>query len=182
MPMTVGDLPPGDPRPLLLLDVDGVLNPINRSQNAKLYAAHRIETSTGIFKVRLRHELADWLFELTEYYVPVWCTMWNEQANTFLAPLLELPDLPVIECCYSRKGFGRADGCHDKVTFIEEQAGSRPLAWLDDEMTRKDLDWAYLRNQRVAPTKFMPVSSPAGLQRFHVDRLMAWGEEVVSHG
>lgn len=178
MPLTVRDLPLEDARPLLLLDVDGVLNAINHSQNVKLYDIRTIETFQGFrVKIRMRRELTDWIFELTEYYVPVWCTMWNHDANLFLAPLLELPDLPVIECSYSSKG--RPDKCHDKITAIEEQVSDRALAWLDDEISHKDLDWAYLRNEKVAPTKFIKITETEGMQRFHVDRLMKWAQEIA---
>jgi hypothetical protein len=180
MPLTVGDLPKEDLRPLLLLDVDGVLNAINNSQNHKLYNIRTVETPGGFsVKIRMRHELTDWIFELTEYYVPVWCTMWGHDANLLLAPLLELPDLPVIECSYSRKGFGRPDGCHDKVTSIEKEVSDRAFAWLDDEITSKDLDWACVRTKKVSPTKFMKITETFGLQRFHVDRLMKWAEEIA---
>lgn len=175
MSMSVKDLPP-DPRPLLLLDVDGVINVFNRSQNHKLYSYHRVEVSNGIFKVQMRRDLKDWLFELTGHFVPVWCTMWREEANTFLAPLLELPDLPVIECKYSEQG--RPDKCHDKITDIEVEVGDRPFAWVDDEITTADEAWAFLRTQSGFPTKVMKTDERMGLQRFHVDRLIAWAKEV----
>lgn len=177
MHLTVHDLPTDDPRPLLLLDVDGVLNAINGSQNAKLYQI-KVITTSGYFtvKVRLRRELNDWLFELTDHFVPVWCTMWNEEANDSLAPLLGLPDLPVLHCEYSLAG--RIDKCHDKITWIETQVGDRAFAWVDDEITARDLNWATIRNEKVAPTKFMPIVETSGLQRYHVDRLIKWANSL----
>jgi hypothetical protein len=39
---------------------------------------------------------ADWLRELAGTYELVWATTWEHHANTHIAPLLELPALPVV--------------------------------------------------------------------------------------
>jgi len=164
---------PEDPRPWLLLDVDGVLNAINNSQNLKTYDIHHVQH----FRIRIPKRVPDWLFELTGYFVPTWATMWNDLANDHLVDFLGMPELPVIHCEYSLAG--RLDGLHDKITCIENQVpGDQPFAWLDDEIKKVDLDWAYLRTTRGVPTKLIQVHPGMGLQQHHVNKLITWAKEL----
>ena len=78
--------------PLLLLDVDGVLNP---------YAA-------------------PWLAELAARFRIVWATAWQAEANRLLAPLLALPELPVIRFPVV------ADQPIDKLPAVIGFAGDEP--------------------------------------------------------
>src|SRR4051812_11541020 len=96
--MTDYEALPDDGRPLLLIDVDGVLNAINQSQNAKVYNIFRAgatQSSKG-FTIRFQHALNGWLTELAEHYHLVWCTTWDDLANAELAGHLGLSALPVI--------------------------------------------------------------------------------------
>lgn len=165
-----------DPRPWLLLDVDGVLNVFNKSQNQKLYARHAVVVDGLRFPIKMRHALSDWIFELTEHFVPVWCTMWNDAANEYLCPLLELPELAVLPCSY--REIPRDLGCHAKVASIEQYVPQdRALAWVDDEVRQRDKDWAYLRNEKT-PTTIVKTDERQGLRRDHVDKLIAWAKGI----
>lgn len=170
-------LNPRDPRPWLLLDVDGVLNIFNGSQNQTLYSRHAITLPNGIFKIKMRRDLKIWLLELTDHFVPVWCTMWNDEANTYLCDLLGMPELPVIPCSYD----GTEDPyCHAKVRSIREHVpADRALAWVDDEINQYDEDWGIVRDI-TTPTKLIWTDERQGLQRHHVDKLIAWSKGVLS--
>lgn len=168
-----------DGRPLLLLDVDGVLNAINRSQNHKTYHIEVIQTSDGLrYIVRLNRKLSGWLDELTDHFLPVWATMWDDDANEHLAPLLGLPSLPVLSCAENgwtclTKDPGRT--LHHKIDVIEVSVGDRPFAWLDDEISEADLEWA---TERLTPSFLIKVRPDQGLQQHHVDKLIRWAQEI----
>ena len=80
--------------PLLLLDVDGVLNPFAAPACPPGYTEH--EFFPGEDPVRLCTAHGPWLQELATRFQIVWATAWGADANRLLAPLLQIPDLPVI--------------------------------------------------------------------------------------
>lgn len=133
-------------RPLLLLDVDGPLNPF-RSLSAGLrgYTSHRMRPDVWLSyrdpdsrkarrgaRVRLHPSHGARLqalpFELT------WATAWTHQANTMIAPHIGLPgDLPVIDW---PELFARdPEGLSWKTRPLVEWAAGRPFAWVDDMIT-----------------------------------------------
>ena len=113
-------------RPLLLLDVDGVLNPFAAPACPPGYEEH--EFFPGEEPVRLCAAHGPWLVELAAQFELVWATGWGVNANRVLAPLLSLPDLPVIR--FPSVPFEPAD----KLPAVIGFAGSRPLAWIDDAL------------------------------------------------
>ena len=73
----------------------------------------------------------DRLRRLGEHYDLVWATGWEDRANDHLPSLLGLPEeLPVLRFG-GRAVFGSA---HWKLDAIDEYAGDRPLAWIDDNI------------------------------------------------
>lgn len=175
MILDVGELP-DDGRPLLLIDVDGVLNAINGNQGSRTYAIHDV---LG-YPIRFRHELADWLSRLTDHFVPVWTTMWDEDANTELAPLLGLPSLPCIPCHQDRfrVAMWQDAPLHCKVPCIVEHVDDRPFAWIDDEIGRHDLLWAARRDDEIAPTMLLKIDPRMGLLEHHVNKLIGWATKI----
>lgn len=177
---TVFEALPNDGRPLLLIDVDGVLNAVNRSQNAKVYNIFKAggsEPGKG-FTIRFRYELGDWLAELAEHYHLVWCTTWDDMANTALGERLGLPALPVIPTAEADLPVYRAAALpkmiHWKTPVVVGHVGKRAYAWIDDDFSPVDQDWAFMRTRDIAPTNHLAIRGSAGLQRHHVDKLIAW--------
>ena len=80
------------------------------------------------------------LRRLAEAFELVWATGWEEKANEYLPLLLDLPDdeLPVLTFD-GRAVFGTA---HWKLEAIEEYAGDRPAAWIDDSLDERCTTWA----------------------------------------
>lgn len=157
-------------RPLLYLDVDGVLNPASPSGGD--FAEH----SFGALTVRLSPRHGAWLRELADRYELVWATTWEDHANEHLAPLLGLPELPVVRfSAYERR---RGDPRFRIVELFEmskwapilRHADGRPFAWLDDVIPTR------IRRQAWPYRKILlvPVAPEEGLTRHHVDRLLAW--------
>lgn len=164
-------------KPLLLIDVDGVLNVINRSQNTKVYNMFRSESG---FWIRFRHELANWLDKLIDHYAPVWCTMWDHNANTELADKLDLPWLPYVPCWDGQDDVAEWNDMlvHTKVPCIDKYVQDMPFAWIDDLFLKGDHAWASWRDDNLAPTKLMPIDPRMGLLEHHVNKLIAWAELI----
>lgn len=142
-------------RPLLYLDVDGPLNPYAAKPHRRPdgYTTHRMKPESWVARHRYTpahrvKPLRVWLHpghgprlrELAERYELVWATTWGAEANTFIAPVLGLPDLPVVEWL-SGTSRERTDGPFWKTGPLVEHARGRPFAWVDDELGPADEDF-----------------------------------------
>jgi len=129
--------------PLLLLDVDGVLNPFAAPACPSGYTEHDI--FRGEEPVRLCPAHGPWLAELATRFQIVWATAWGADASRLLGPLLRLPDLPVI--AFPPVPFRP----RDKLPAIIRYAGHRPLAWMDDALPPEAQAWAACRRTPTLP-------------------------------
>lgn len=154
-----------DARPLLLLDVDGPLNPF-RATKPEGYTAHKLMTSGQTFNVWLNHDHGRMLSDFADEHGVelVWCTTWEHDANC-ISLLIGLPVLPVIEF-----GFTATEW---KFNAVLKYAGDRPLAWLDDDflLFRAEREW-FVQQRGTVPTLLHLVSPSVGLT---VDDLAAVG-------
>ena len=80
------------------------------------------------------------LARLAPSFELVWATGWEERANEHLPFLLDLPfdELPCLHFD-GRAVFGSA---HWKLDAIDEYAGERPAAWIDDNIDSDCHAWA----------------------------------------
>ena len=113
--------------PLLLLDVDGVLNPFAAPACPAGY--HEYHLFPNEDPVRLCHAHGHWLQELAVRFEIVWATAWGADANRLLTPLLHLSKLPVIR--FPPAPFEP----YEKVPPIAAFVGKRPTVWIDDALT-----------------------------------------------
>ncbi len=157
--------------PLFLLDVDGVLNPFAAPDAPPGYQEH--EFFAGEEPVRLCPAHGPWLRELAARFELVWATAWEDEANRLLAPLLQLPDLPVI--AFPPAPFGDLD----KLPAVAAFAGQRPLAWIDDALSPEAYEWAA---NRPARTLLLSANPAEGLTRRLIDRSLRWAEGLSAHG
>lgn len=153
-------------RPYLLLDVDGVLNPLCLRPPGRVpdgFTEHRL---TGL-RVLLAPAHGDWLRELSATYDLVWATSWAGDADRLIGPILGLPaGLPVIT-------FGAEQvGSTVKLPAVIAFVGDRALAWLDDQLGPDEEAWASLRR---SPTLLARTEAGIGLTREIVDQLGAFG-------
>jgi hypothetical protein len=68
----------------------------------------------------------------------VWATTWQDDANEYLAPLLGLPVLPVVEWADE---LPEVPGLHWKTQGLVAWAAGRAFAWVDDEIADEDREW-----------------------------------------
>ena len=159
----------GDARPLLAVDVDGVIS-LFGFEGALDQVPGRFHLIDGI-----AHCISDVagaeLAKLAETYELIWATGWEDRANEHLPLLLGLPsELP----CLRFDGRARFGTAHWKLEALEEHAGSRPLAWLDDSLDESCYEWAA---RREAPTLLVPTESDVGLTPAHTEALLAWARD-----
>jgi hypothetical protein len=120
-------------RPLLLLDVDGPLNPWAARTPPPRHVEHRFRVSRWgrWLTVWLDPHLGPELLALAARTGAelAWATTWGHRANGEIGPALGLPPLPVVEFAgpfaQSRPGW--------KFPAVARFAYGRPLAWLDDD-------------------------------------------------
>lgn len=126
-------------RPLLLMDVDGPLNPFGarwmyRGTPPDGFTVHRLSPDGfGPFRVALNPWHGARLRGLADRFDLVWASTWQGEANRMIAPLLGMPDdLPFIPM--SRPWVTPAR-CW-KSDVVAAWANGRPFAWFDDEINR----------------------------------------------
>jgi hypothetical protein len=158
-----------DLRPLLLVDVDGVVCPY-AGELVDPAAAGLGQATVGYSRVWLSRDIAEHLQRLGELFQLVWCTAWEDHAAEFLAPFLGLPALPVIHF----EEPAEEDG-HWKWPAIEAFVEDRPFAWADDELGRSD---AARAARRSIPTQLVPIEGTHGLGETHVVQLEGFAETV----
>lgn len=83
----------------VLLDVDGVLNPL-ASTPPPGFQSQVIDGFEVAISVRHRR----WLQELNQSFELVWATTWEDSVNQSICPLLGLPTLRVVNFGPDRQG------------------------------------------------------------------------------
>jgi hypothetical protein len=156
---------PDDPRPLLLIDIDGVVCPLIDTVGAADAAGFRSET-LGTSRVWISDAIGARLRDLGSMFQLVWCTAWQVRAAEFIGPRLGLPAMPVI-----RFGDETPDEGHWKWTAIDAFVGDRPFAWIDDELDETDLR---IGRARETPSLLVRIDAAVGLDDAHVASLTAF--------
>jgi hypothetical protein len=161
-------------KPILFVDVDGVLSVFGFRMDSDPLPGpfHWIDGIPHCIPPAGGRRLE----QLAERFELVWATGWEEKANEYLPFILKLSqkELPVLTFD-GRAVFGSS---HWKVDALDEYAGDRPAAWIDDNNTEPEcLDWAA---RRTAPTLLVTTQSPVGLTDEHVQELLAWADDVTS--
>lgn len=149
--------------PVLLIDIDGVLNPYAADLCPAGFVEHDLFPGEAPIRVCARH--GQWLRELSAVYQLAWVSAWREHANRLLGPLLDLPPLDTVPLPVPP--FAPSS----KLAPVARYAGDRPLAWLDDEISNQTRAW---RDARTAPTLLVDVDPRIGLTRAHVKVLLDW--------
>lgn len=111
-------------KPILFLDVDGVLNVFDESGSPT-------QTPNG-FPVWIPEGTKERLKILAEYFEMIWCTAWMGTAHVAFKEVLDLTD-----------HWDYVSWTQYKLTEIIKTAGNRPWAWVDDDIQFEldDLGW-----------------------------------------
>lgn len=155
-------------RPLLFLDVDGVLLPFGGDMRREPPVA-TVDTHLNRLNPQLGPRLAALPCDLA------WATSWEQQANTEVAPRIGLPSLSVVqwpEPSIEREREDQWFGLHWKTRPLVAWAERRPFIWVDDEMTDADRDWVRTHHDgrallhHVAPSRGLTAEDIAVFDRW----------------
>jgi hypothetical protein len=161
-------------RPLLLLDVDGVISLFGFAPSRPPAGRFLLVDGTVHF---LSATAAELIVGLSDAFELVWCSGWEDRADAHLPMALGLPaGLPHLS--FDDPGPGAAR--HWKLAAIDRYAGTRrPLAWIDDAHDDSCRAWAAAR---AAPTELVATEPAVGLTAAHAARLMRWAEALRRSG
>jgi hypothetical protein len=157
-------------RPLLLVDVDGVISLFGYDHRAP--PAGRLQLVDGIIHF-LSASAGEHLLRLATEFDLAWCTGWEEKANDYLPLALGLPgSLPHVVFDPA----GRPAHAHWKLGGIDRHVGpSRPVAWLDDAHDEGCRSWALAR---PGPTLLVTTDPAVGVTDREVEELLAWARRL----
>ncbi|MCT9933118.1 HAD domain-containing protein [Planotetraspora sp. A-T 1434] len=157
-------------RPLILLDVDGVLNPSRRS-------SPRFRRYDGVldgepYKVLLDPRDGSRLRNLAEATGAelAWATTWEDRANEEIGPRIGLPYLPVIPVMGDPASL---TGEHMKTRGIARYVRHRPFVWFDDNLVEADHEYL-TRHPGVSDFLLVEVDPRTGLTDDHLGRAREW--------
>ncbi|MFD7861082.1 hypothetical protein [Streptomyces sp. NPDC059783] len=167
-------------KPLLLIDVDGPLNPyaaLDRRVPPEGFTRHLTRptgwTSGRPLPVLLDPRHGEELRALGSRYELVWATTWKGEANEWIGPRLGLPELPFID--WPEMHGSAPAGTYWKTRYVVEYAAGRPFAWVDDEITDHDRAWVTEHGGGVAA--LLRWTDPrVGLERSDFEALAAWAD------
>jgi hypothetical protein len=155
-------------KPLLAIDIDGVLSLFGFDESQRPPGEFHLVDGLPHY---LSRDAASRLKRLLKTYEGVWASGWEDRANDHLPNILGVPELPHLTFD-GRKQFGEA---HWKLEAIEEYAGDRPLAWIDDGIDEECQAWAAAR---TAPTLLIRTDPAVGLTDDGVEELVRWARAL----
>ncbi|MFB7473778.1 hypothetical protein [Kitasatospora sp. NPDC056184] len=177
--------------PLLLLDVDGPLNPYAAvpQEQPPGYRTHHLRPDFWLtrFPGRAGEEVEPLRLWLNPDHGPellslpfelVWATTWQEDANTWIAPLLGLPGLPYVR--WPRMHQDEPDGLHWKTRVLVDWAAGRPFVWVDDELGPQDTEW--IAANHPGPAATFRINPRIGLRTEDFATLRAWARAELGIG
>jgi len=162
-------------KPLVLVDVDGVLNPA-RSQ-ALGYRRHWVFSGGRAHRLLLNPSHGPMLTELAEAAGAelMWATYWRNRANTWVGPRVGLPSLGCVPIPRRWRSYTRASLGSWKGHHVAAWVGHRPFVWFEDDADAV----ARLAGQPGLGRHLVVMVDPViGLTGSHVEQARAWLDDL----
>lgn len=151
-------------RPIVLLDLDGVLNPFDALTCPDGFEERVLFEGEEPIRYCAAH--SGWIRELAEAADVWWATAWGQNANDLYLPLIGLESLPFVPIPH-RLPFAP----ELKVPAVDAIVGDRPAVWIDDNHTPAGRHWAA---ERTAPVLLVSIDPAIGWTRSDVDAVLEW--------
>lgn len=191
-------------KPVLLLDIDGVLAPflshesmdaIAEADDEKASQLPHKEVRINAFNVvYVRHDLPEIMESLMPHFELMWGTAWGgDQANAYmlkhlglenpLAAIDYLEHIPekIVQRLSGAQWIGEED-LPDfwKMPWIEQFAedSGRPLVFIDDEIGPESEGWAAERTASGIPTWLIKTDATIGWADHHKNELIEWAKGI----
>jgi hypothetical protein len=159
-------------RPLLLIDVDGVISLFGFDHHAPPLGRYQLVDGITHF---LSETSGHYLRRLGETFELAWCSGWEEKANDYLPLALGL-DGPLPHVVFDPSD--RPAHAHWKLGAIDRHIEpDRPVAWVDDAHDERCRAWAAAR---AAPTLLVTTDPAVGLTEVEVEQLLEWVRRLPS--
>lgn len=166
--MTGISLSPRLRRPLLLLDIDGVIALLGTGTEPT------VDLVAAGLPVTVSVNARERVSRLADVFQIVWASSWMRDGAESLAPLLGLPDdLPYIRF---DPGADNPYGSY-KLEAVNRFVRDRPAAWVDDELGEDMVAWA---EHRVSPTLLVSTDPRYGLLDDDVDDLLDFASKQTA--
>ncbi|MFB4318900.1 HAD domain-containing protein [Actinomadura sp. 21ATH] len=157
--------------PLVLLDVDGVLNPFQRPHRG--YKRHRCSPNGITYRLWLDAGHGRMLLDLAGSAGAelAWASYWCDEANTWIGPRVGLPELPYVPIPRFPGIAGAGTLGAWKARHVAAWVERRPFVWFEDEPDAADRIAA---EPGIGDHLLVPVEPDSGLTRRHVELAGAW--------
>lgn len=163
------------PRPLLLIDIDGVISLFGFEAEARPEGSFHWIDGIPHF---LSTAAAEHLLSLVSVFELTWCSGWEEKADEYLPHLLGLPT--GLPCLSFQRDVGGATTprAHWKLDAIDAHAGpQRALAWIDDAFNEACHEWS---TARPGPTLLVQTAPQVGFTQREALRLARWADSLAA--
>jgi len=161
--------------PLVLVDVDGVLNPAR--SHAPGYRGQWVFPGGLAHRLLLNPSHGPMLTELAERADAelVWASYWRNRANTWVAPRVGLPSLRFVPIPRRwRLHAGSSTGSW-KARHVAAWVGQRPFVWFEDDA---DAVASLATHPGLGRHLMVKVEPVIGLTTSHVEQARAWLDDL----
>jgi HAD domain in Swiss Army Knife RNA repair proteins len=164
--------------PLILVDVDGVLNPskpgaggYRRQWVFPAGVAHRLLLDPG--HGRMLSELA-----AAGDAELVWATYWRNRANKWIAPRIGLPSLRFVPIPSHWGSRARLSLGHWKALHVAAWIGQTPFVWFEDD---PNVPSCLTQQPGLGRHLTVTVDPVIGLTRHHIEQAWRWLDDLRAY-
>lgn len=159
-------------KPWLLIDVDGVLNPLRVQPGFDIHRLAPIGWTGRPLHVQLTPRHGEMIMAMTDVFDLAWATTWEDSANALISPIVGLPaDLPVVHFAWNAAA--EVWGICLKTPDVAQWVGDQPFVWLDDGVGPEDVAW-FARRPETGAFHLQHINPLVGLTQRDLDDARAW--------